>query len=263
MEWVVRVNLHETGKQSDYYVSDFEVHIGDECIVEHDKGLDAGIAIEVLAPSEATAMLNTKKKKLLKVLRKVSQQDREQIARNHEKSQEAKGVAEKNIDEKKLPMKVIDAEYSFDRSKLIIYFSAEHRVDFRNLVKDLVKFFRTRIELRQIGVRDETRFLGGLGPCGRALCCYKILKGFKPVTIKMAKEQKLSLNPTKISGLCGRLMCCLGYEYEVYREFSKGLPKEGQTIKITEGMGKVSSVNVLKRTYEVTLPDGRVIKVKL
>jgi len=263
MEWIARVNLHETGKQGDYYISDFELRIGDECVVEHDKGLDAGVVCEAMSLDSCPKTLNLKKRKLLKVLRKVSVQDKEQITRNREKAQEAKDTVVRNIEEKKLPMKVIDVEYNFDHSKLIIYFSSESRVDFRNLVKDLVKVFRTRIELRQIGVRDETRFLGGLGSCGRTLCCFKFLKDFKPVTIKMAKEQKLSLNPTKISGLCGRLMCCLGYEYEVYREFSKGLPKEGQTVKTPDGMGKVISVNVLKRMYDVSLPDGRIIKVTL
>ena len=155
-------------------------------------------------------------------------------------------------------MKLVDAEYSFDRSKIIFYFTSENRVDFRELVKDLASVFRVRIELRQIGVRDEARRLGGHGPCGRELCCMKFLKDFNPVTIKMAKIQNLPLNPSKISGLCGRLMCCLGYEYECYKDCCKGLPKVGREIKTTFGKGKVIGVNPLKRTVSVDLGEGNI-----
>jgi cell fate regulator YaaT (PSP1 superfamily) len=158
-------------------------------------------------------------------------------------------------------MNLIDAEFSFDRSKIIFYFTADGRVDFRDLVKDLANAFKTRIELKQIGVRDEAKMLGGLGPCGRALCCATYLKDFEPVTIKMAKEQNLPLNPTKISGLCGRLMCCLGYEHKTYKELLKGLPHQGEVIKTEKGSGKVTSVNVLKRSVMVELESGALFEV--
>ena len=144
---------------------------------------------------------------------------------------------------------------------MLFYFTAEGRVDFRDLVKDLANEFKTRIELKQIGVRDEAKILGGLGPCGRALCCVTHLKDFEPVTIKMAKEQNLPLNPTKISGLCGRLMCCLGYEYKTYKDLMKGIPAQGDTVKTEKGAGKVVAVNAIKRSVSVELEDGSLIEV--
>lgn len=177
------------------------------------------------------------------------------------KIKEVMDSCSRKIQERRLPMKLIDAEFSFDRSKVIFYFTAEGRVDFRDLVKDLANVFKTRIELKQIGVRDEAKMLGGLGPCGRALCCATYLKDFEPVTIKMAKEQNLPLNPTKISGLCGRLMCCLGYEYKTYKELMKGLPREGETVKTEKGVGKVVGINAIKRSATVELEDGSLIEV--
>jgi cell fate regulator YaaT (PSP1 superfamily) len=156
----------------------------------------------------------------------------------------------------------VNVEYSFDRTKVIFYFTAAGRVDFRNLVKDLAKIFKARIELRQIGVRDEAKLFGGFGPCGRQLCCALFLNDFEPVTIKMAKEQGLPVNPPKISGLCGRLMCCLSYEDEVYKDFAKNLPKEGDKINTPEGKGKVIRVNVLKRSVTVEVgTEGRIIQI--
>jgi len=172
-------------------------------------------------------------------------------------------VCDQKIKEHKLPMKLVDAEYSFDRSKIIFYFTSENRVDFRELVKNLASIFRVRIELRQVGVRDEARMLGGCGPCGRKLCCITFLKDFDPVTIKMAKVQNLPLNPSKISGLCGRLMCCLGYEYDSYRECLKNLPKVGKEFKTDQGKGKVIAVNPLKMTVTVDLGEGKKVEVKL
>ncbi|MDD5238248.1 MAG: regulatory iron-sulfur-containing complex subunit RicT, partial [Candidatus Omnitrophica bacterium] len=157
--------------------------------------------------------------------------------------------------------KLVQAEYSFDRTKIVFYFTAGGRVDFRNLVKDLAKIFKARIELRQIGVRDEAKLFGGFGPCGRELCCARFLKDFEPVTIKMAKEEGLPLNPPKISGLCGRLMCCLSFEYETYKLLSKGLPREGERVHVAQGKGKVISVNVFKRAAIVELEDGSQIEV--
>jgi cell fate regulator YaaT (PSP1 superfamily) len=158
-------------------------------------------------------------------------------------------------------MKLVRAEYSFDRTKIIFYFTASGRVDFRNLVKDLAKIFKARIELRQIGVRDEARLFGGFGHCGRELCCKTFLKDFEPVTIKMAKEEGLPLNPPKISGLCGRLMCCLYFEYETYKILAKGLPREGEHVHTPEGKGKVIGINVFKRSATVELDDGKQIEI--
>ena len=196
-----------------------------------------------------------------KVVRLARENDLKQIKENRVKAKEAFSACVKKISEHKLDMKLVQAEYSFDRSKIIFYFTANGRVDFRELVKDLAKIFKARIELRQIGVRDEARHFGGFGPCGRELCCARFLKDFEPVTIKMAKEEGLSLNPPKISGLCGRLMCCLSFEYETYKLLSKGLPHEGERVHTEKGKGKVLSVNVFKRKASVELEDGTVIEV--
>jgi cell fate regulator YaaT (PSP1 superfamily) len=184
-----------------------------------------------------------------------------QIEKNKKKVKEVMDACSKKIHERHLPMKLIDAEFTFDRSKIMFYFTAEGRIDFRDLVKDLANVFKTRIELKQIGVRDEAKMLGGFGPCGRVLCCATFLKDFEPVTIKMAKEQNLPLNPTKISGLCGRLMCCLSYEHKTYKELMKGAPKEGDTIKTEKGSGKVIGINAIKRCSTVELEDGSLIEV--
>ena len=226
--------------------------MGSYVIVEADRGLDYGQVI-----SESEVILDSDVgEPLRRVLRKANPWDLHQIEKNKKKAKEMITSCAKKIQEHKLPMKLIDAEFSFDRSKIIFYFTAEDRVDFRNLVKDLANIFKIRIELKQIGVRDEARLLGGFGPCGRGLCCASFLKDFEPVTIRMAKEQALPLNPTKISGLCGRLMCCLGYEYKGYKELIKGLPKEGEKMKTEKGVGKVISVNPLKRSYTLEFEDG-------
>ena len=183
------------------------------------------------------------------------------MCKNKKKIKEVMDACSKKIHERHLAMKLIDAEFTFDRSKIMFYFTAEGRIDFRDLVKDLANVFKTRIELKQIGVRDEAKMLGGFGPCGRVLCCATFLKDFEPVTIKMAKEQNLPLNPTKISGLCGRLMCCLGYEYKTYKDLMKGMPKEGEIVKTEKGDGKVVSVNAIKRSVTAELQDGSQIEV--
>ena len=225
-------------------------------IIEHDRGLDYG---QIISPKDATA--SNSKEPLKKILRLTSESDLKQIIENRAKAKEAFNTCLKKIEEHRLDMKLVQAEYSFDRSKIIFYFTAPGRVDFRNLVKELAKVFKARIELRQIGVRDEAKFFGGIGPCGRHLCCATFLKDFEPVTIKMAKEEGLPLNPPKISGLCGRLMCCLSFEYETYKILSKGLPREGERIHAQQGKGKVISVNVFKRTASVELEDGTQIEV--
>ncbi|MBR1736141.1 MAG: stage 0 sporulation family protein [Firmicutes bacterium] len=184
---------------------------------------------------------------LKKVIRAATQRDTEQLEKNKEKAQEAFDVCCEKIAKHKLDMKLIDVEVTFDVSKILFYFTADGRIDFRELVKELAAVFRTRIELRQIGVRDEAKMLNGIGICGRPLCCASFLGDFNPVSIKMAKDQNLSLNPTKISGVCGRLMCCLKYEQYIYEELNRNLPNEGDIIKTPQGTGEVLSVNVLKQ----------------
>ncbi|MFH0763792.1 MAG: stage 0 sporulation family protein [Candidatus Omnitrophota bacterium] len=254
---VIQVRLREAGKITYFSPSGMKFKIGDYVIVEADRGLDYG---QVL--SETSAIMDSDiEEPLKKVIRKSNPWDMHQIDKNKKKIREVMDTCSKKIQERRLAMKLIDAEFSFDRSKIMFYFTAEGRVDFRDLVKDLANAFKTRIELKQIGVRDEAKILGGLGPCGRALCCATYLKDFEPVTIKMAKEQNLPLNPTKISGLCGRLMCCLGYEYKTYKELMKGLPHEGETLKTEKGPGKIVSVNAIKRSVTVELEDGSLIEV--
>jgi cell fate regulator YaaT (PSP1 superfamily) len=254
---VIQVRLREAGKITYYSTSGMKFKVNDIVIVEADRGLDYG---QVL--SETEVILDSDiEEPLKKVIRKANPWDMHQVDKNKKKIKEVMDTCSRKIQERKLQMKLIDAEFSFDRSKIIFYFTAEGRVDFRDLVKDLASAFKTRIELKQIGVRDEAKMLGGLGPCGRALCCATYLKDFEPVTIKMAKEQNLPLNPTKISGLCGRLMCCLGYEYGTYKSLMKGLPREGETVKTPKGQGKVISVNAIKRSVTVELEDGSQIEV--
>ncbi|MFA6142209.1 MAG: stage 0 sporulation family protein [Candidatus Omnitrophota bacterium] len=254
---VIQARLREAGKITYFSPSGMKFKIGDYIIVEADRGLDYGQVI-----SEMEAILDSDlEEPLKKVIRKANPWDIHQIDKNKKKIREVMDACSKKIQERKLPMKLIDAEFSFDRSKIVFYFTAEGRVDFRDLVKDLANVFKTRIELKQIGVRDEAKILGGLGPCGRALCCATYLKDFEPVTIKMAKEQNLPLNPTKISGLCGRLMCCLGYEYKTYKELMKGLPHAGEILKTEKGSGKIISINAIKRSVTVELEDGSLFEV--
>lgn len=254
---IIQVRLRESGQVLCFISDKIRPKSGDCVIVEVERGLDYGQVV-----NEDGVVLSDKSEEQLKnVLRLASSSDIKQIEQNKQKAKEAFSSAVKKIEEHKLEMKLVDAEYSFDKSKLIFYFTAEGRIDFRELVKDLARVFKTRIELRQIGVRDEAKFLGGFGPCGRQLCCARFLKEFEPVTIRMAKEQNLSLNPSKISGLCGRLMCCLSYEYRTYKELAKSLPREGDKVTTPEGKGKVISVNILKGTALVELEDARQISI--
>jgi len=252
MNEAVQIKLRESGKITYFSASGMRFKVGDHVIIEADRGLDYG---QVLSDPEAVQESDLEEP-LRKIIRKANPWDMHQIDKNKNKIKEVMDSCSKKIKERKLAMKLIDAEYSFDRSKIVFYFTAEGRVDFRDLVKDLASAFKTRIELKQIGVRDEAKMLGGLGPCGRALCCATHLKDFEPVTIKMAKEQNLPLNPTKISGLCGRLMCCLGYEYSTYKDLMKGMPREGEIIKTPKGSAKVLSINALKRSATVEFEDG-------
>jgi len=254
----VQIKQREFGKIVFYNIGELKVCPGKYVILEADRGLDYG---QVL--SEEEILLDEKKLKepFRKVARIATDADIRTIKENRLKIKEVMKTCNTKIAQYKLNMKLIEGEFSFDRSKIIFYFSAEERVDFRELVKDLAKMFRARVELKQVGVRDEAKILGGFGPCGRELCCCKFLKDFEPVSIKQAKDQNLPLNPTKISGLCGRLMCCLSYEHACYKKLSKGLPRMGQKIKTASGMGKVIDVNFLKRVAVVELEDGRHLKV--
>lgn len=258
MHEVVRVQLRTAGEVKAFLSNNITMERGESVIVEADRGLEYGT---VVSDIQQISDLSSIGKSLRKVIRKANPWDLEQIEKNTKKAKELIGTCEKKVREHKLPMKMVSCEYSFDRSKIVFYFTSENRVDFRKLVKDLASIFRVRIELRQIGVRDEARMLGGHGPCGRELCCKSFLDDFAPVTIKMAKVQNLPLNPSKISGLCGRLMCCLGYEFECYKHCSKGLPKVGKDYKTEFGKGRVIDVNLLKRTVTVDLGDGKIKKV--
>ena len=257
MEKLIFVRLRDSGQVYFYNACNLEVKDGDYVIVEHDRGMDYG---QIISPKD-TDLKEKAKEPVKKILRQARDSDLKQIEDNRLKAKEAFSACVKKIEEHKLDMKLVKAEYSFDRSKIIFYFTAPGRVDFRDLVKDLAKIFKARIELRQIGVRDEARLFGGFGACGRELCCAKFLKDFEPVTIKMAKEEGLPLNPPKISGICGRLMCCLSFEYETYKVLCKGLPKEGEIISTPKGKGKVASVSVFKRIATVQLEDGTVTQM--
>jgi cell fate regulator YaaT (PSP1 superfamily) len=254
---MILVRLRDSGHVYFYQGGSLTVKEGDYVIVEHDRGFDYG---QIVSPAEAHPENNSKDSPK-KIVRIAKESDLKQIEENRTKAKGAFITCLKKIEEHKLQMKLVQAEYSFDRSKIIFYFTANGRIDFRNLVKDLAKIFKARIELRQIGVRDEAKFFGGFGPCGRELCCARFLKDFEPVTIKMAKEEGLPLNPPKISGICGRLMCCLSFEYETYKILSKGLPREGERVHTQQGKGKVISVNVFKRMATVELEDGAVIEI--
>jgi cell fate regulator YaaT (PSP1 superfamily) len=253
------VRLREGGQLMAYQLTG-AINVHDYILVEADRGVDYGEVIEInevdLPPKG-----DGKDRPAKSIVRKLSPEDLKKIKANEKEAKDAMRLCARKVREYKLAMKLVDSEYSFDKKKIIFYFTSEGRVDFRELVKELAKIFKIRIEMRQIGVRDEARLFGGVGPCGQKLCCMRFLKSFEPVSMKMAKLQRLPLSSGKISGICGRLMCCLFYEYKNYRELSKGLPKEGQTFGTAQGKGKVISVNVLKRLAYVELEDGRIEKV--
>jgi cell fate regulator YaaT (PSP1 superfamily) len=224
MVWVAGVRFKPAGKIYYFESEDFDLIAGDKVIVETVRGVEFGsVAIGKREMSKSELVLPLKK-----VIRKANDEDEKVYENNQKKGEEALGICRQKVKEHELPMRLIDVEYTFDQGKIIFYFTAEGRVDFRELVKDLASIFKTRIELRQIGVRDEAKMLGGIGACGRILCCNSFLGEFEPVSIKMAKEQNLSLNPTKISGICGRLMCCLKYESDLYESRNKEGDKGGK-----------------------------------
>ena len=258
MQTIIQVRLRKSGSTFFYKIFEIKPKAGDYVIVEAERGQDYGQVVSELESISEDKL----EKKLKKVIRIANSQDLAKIKENKQKIKEAFTTCSKKIEERKLEMKLVDTEYSFDRSKIIFYFTADGRIDFRDLVKDLARIFKARIELRQIGVRDEAKLFGGFGCCGRELCCVRFLKDFEPVSIKMAKEQGLPLNPPKLSGICGRLMCCLAYEYRTYKEIAKNLPKEGDKITTTEGKGRVISVNVLKRKAVVEVgQEGKHIEI--
>jgi cell fate regulator YaaT (PSP1 superfamily) len=254
MQELVQVQLRAMGEVQSFVTSGMKFDVGSKVIVESDRGLEYGVVVSL--PEQYVPESGGRSHPFRKIIRVANPWDEAQILKNKAKTKELLRVCEKKVKERKLSMKLVDAEYSFDRAKIMFYFTSESRVDFRDLVKDLASIFRVRIELRQIGVRDEAKMLGGIGPCGRQLCCISFLKDFNPVTIKMAKIQNLSLKPSKISGICGRLMCCLGYEHECYKECSKNFPRVGKEIKTPHGKGKVISASPLKGTVTVDLGEG-------
>lgn len=252
---VVQIKLRDSNYVSWYKINNLVTKIGDCVIVEAERGIDYGqVNSETIQQEQSNGAVKS-------VLRLATQDDLKKIEENRKKAKEAFDICLEKINAHKLEMKLVDCQYSFDASKVLFYFTADYRIDFRNLVKDLARIFKARIELRQIGVRDEAKLFGGFGPCGRELCCSKFLKDFEPVTIKMAKEQNLPLNPPKISGLCGRLMCCLSYEYKCYRDLCKGLPREGEKVNTPQGKGKVINVNILRRTVLIETEEGRQVEV--
>ncbi|MGI5850775.1 MAG: stage 0 sporulation family protein [Clostridiales bacterium] len=241
MQEVVGVRFKKAGKIYYFSPDNIELVKGQCAIVETSRGIEYGEVVvgPKLVPEEDIVS------PLKKVIRRATEEDAQKVRENKAKEKEAFDICGEKIEEHKLPMKLVDVEYTFDNSKVIFYFTADGRVDFRELVKDLASIFRTRIELRQIGVRDEAKMIGGLGPCGRPLCCKSFLGEFEPVSIKMAKEQNLSLNPTKISGICGRLMCCLKYEQSHYEEVREHMPRLNSEIITPQGPGMVISTNAL------------------
>ena len=250
MTKVIGVRFRQAGKI--YFFSPGKLHIkqGDKVIVETARGVEFGSVVS--GPKDVPN--ETIMQPLKSVIRIATEEDKRNEERNREKEKEAFRVCLEKIREHALDMKLINAEYTFDNNKILFYFTADGRIDFRELVKDLAAVFRTRIELRQIGVRDETKIRGGIGICGRPLCCHTYLSEFAPVSIKMAKEQNLSLNPTKISGVCGRLMCCLTNEEETYEELNSHLPAIGDFVTTPDGLkGEVQSVSVLRQLVKVVV----------
>ena len=250
---VVGVRFKKAGKIYYFDPGDLLVEKDDFVIVETARGVEYGRVVTGRKQvGENDVVLPLKK-----VLRLADQKDRLIVEENRQAAKEAYEVCCEKVIIHQLDMKLVDVEYTYDRNKVIFYFTADGRVDFRELVKDLAAIFRTRIELRQIGVRDEAKMLGGIGPCGRMLCCSTFLGDFDPVSIKMAKDQNLSLNPTKISGLCGRLMCCLKYENDEYENAKEQLPDLGEKIQTPHGIGKVVGLNILERVLQVEYSDQR------
>lgn len=253
MTTVIGVRFRHGGRMYYFNPGPYPLHKGDYVIVETSRGVEYGLVVtepRLASDEDIVPPLRT-------VLRKATEQDQAAYSRNLAAEKDAFAICQQKIKDHELEMKLLDAEYTFDGRKILFYFTADGRVDFRDLVKDLATSFHTRIELRQIGVRDETRMGGGIGICGRPYCCHTFLSDFAPVSIKMAKDQNLSLNPTKISGTCGRLMCCLRYEESTYEELTKNLPSEGDSVETPSGVGEVLHVNVLRQLVKVGVAQDK------
>lgn len=256
---VIGVRFRQAGKIYNFSPADFQVKVGDHVIVETARGIEYGSVVQGIREVADDKVIMP----LKSVIRIATEEDDKKAIENNEKEKKAFKICKEKIAKHGLEMKLIETEYTFDNNKVLFYFTADGRIDFRELVKDLASVFKTRIELRQVGVRDETKMLGGIGICGRPLCCNTYLSEFVPVSIKMAKEQSLSLNPTKISGICGRLMCCLKNEQEAYEELNSNLPDIGEKVKTFDGFkGEVVSVNVLRQKVKIVVEvdDEREIK---
>ncbi|MFK5883114.1 MAG: regulatory iron-sulfur-containing complex subunit RicT [Candidatus Izemoplasma sp.] len=256
MNKVIGIRFKPVGKKYYFDPAGYSLNIGDKIIVETIRGIELGEVMEGVKDIADSDLISS----LKPVLRLATPEDIRRSEKNRSDIPAALKRVSKHIRKNKLEMKLLGCEYTLDRSKLIIYFNAEGRVDFRELVKDLANEFHVRIELRQVGSRDGAKFLGGIGPCGYILCCNTFLGDFDTVSIKMAKNQNLSLNPVNISGLCGKLLCCIKFENETYNENRFLLPKQGSFVKTTEGRGRVLSVNIIDKSFRVSLPEA-VIKV--
>ncbi len=250
---VIGVRFKEGGKIYFFDPADFEISKDDYVIVDTARGLECGLVVQGIHTENEDKIV----KPLKAVSRIATKQDIEKMQQNRRDEKKAFEICLEKIEKHKLDMKLIDVEYTFDRSKALFYFTADGRVDFRELVKELARIFRTRIELRQIGVRDESKMMGGIGVCGQPFCCSRFLSDFTPVSIKMAKEQGLSLNPTKISGSCGRLMCCLSYEQNVYEYLNSITPGVGSYVRTDDGTGTVAEVSLLAGKVKVRLDRNK------
>ena len=258
MATIIGVQFQKNGKLYYFDSNGIDAKTGDYIIVDTARGYDLGEVIMGTRDIDDESWSTP----LKKAIRIATEQDIQHGMENRNKEKEAFSICQKKIAEHKLEMKLVSVEYAFDNSKILFFFTANGRVDFRSLVKDLASIFKMRIELRQIGVRDEAKMLGGLGPCGRPICCGTFLDQFQPVSIKMAKEQNLSLNPTKISGVCGRLMCCLKYEQEHYEMTRKKMPKVGREVITPDGKGSVTELNIVKETVFVRMTNGDTSEIK-
>lgn len=252
----VGVKFRRAGKIYYFDPGNLDLKAGDGVIVETTRGVEYGTVVTDPQPWQGSSA----EEPLKPVIRKADAEDLERVRANKEKEKEAFAICQDKIAAHGLPMKLVDVDYTFDGSKIVFYFTAEGRIDFRELVRDLAQVFRTRIELRQIGVRDEAKILGGLGCCGRELCCATWLREFSPVSIRMAKDQNLSLNPAKISGICGRLMCCLKFENEVYEDAREGFPEVGTRVMTPDGEGKIVGVNIFRHTLHVELKESKIVR---
>jgi len=249
---VVGIRFKAVGKKYYFDPAGFEVSLNDKVVVETVRGIELGEVIEREKSIEDSEIISA----LKPVIRKATDEDLAKHKRNQDDMPHALKKVANHVKNNKLEMKLLGCEYTLDRTKLIIYFNAEGRVDFRELVKDLANEFKVRIELRQVGTRDGAKFLGGIGPCGYLLCCTTFLGDFDTVSIKMAKNQNLSLNPVNISGLCGKLLCCIRYENDTYKEHRKELPKMHSIVETTEGFGKVISVNIIDKSVRVLTQEN-------